>query len=316
MNAYRAEVEALVRRVVPDEMDNVDDIMVQFSGREEELIETLRSMQEKSIAQRARAAVQRSAKPDLRDISKRRDDDSEDLGHSEASFTEGGDAYTDGGDHSMTTDGHSEMPSSKGSYASGSSSPGNSVSPDESHSIRDSITNEYTEGEDDEYSTSYTRSEYESRSDRSSDSTSVSSYTSGSGDSSASRSSGEDSSPSILSELGDSIGIISVGKTAQGDDMVKASPGLGEAIDASDWQAVGEAATQLRGGTDGYQSQESSKPHSLRSVMTGMSTDTNDELDGMIDAGNWEGIIDAASNMTTGHNSSEEVMDSVLDGLD
>ena len=40
MNAYRAEVEALVRRVVPDEIDNVDDIMVQFSGREEELIET------------------------------------------------------------------------------------------------------------------------------------------------------------------------------------------------------------------------------------------------------------------------------------
>ena len=60
--AYRAEVEALVRRVVPDEIDNVDDIMVQFSGREEELIETLRAMQEKSIAQRARAAVQRSAK--------------------------------------------------------------------------------------------------------------------------------------------------------------------------------------------------------------------------------------------------------------
>ncbi len=53
MNAYRAEVEALIRRVVPDEIENVDDIMVQFSGREEELIETLRAMQEKSIAQRA-----------------------------------------------------------------------------------------------------------------------------------------------------------------------------------------------------------------------------------------------------------------------
>lgn len=62
MNMYRAEVEALVRRVVPDEIDNIDDIMVQFSGREEELIETLKAMQEKSIAQRARAAVQRTAK--------------------------------------------------------------------------------------------------------------------------------------------------------------------------------------------------------------------------------------------------------------
>jgi hypothetical protein len=55
-------VESLVRRVVPDEIDNIDDIMEQFAGREEELIETLRVMQEKSIAQRARAAVQRSAK--------------------------------------------------------------------------------------------------------------------------------------------------------------------------------------------------------------------------------------------------------------
>jgi hypothetical protein len=62
MNMYRAEVEALVRRVVPDEIDNIDDIIVQFSGREEELIETLKAMQEKSIAQRARAAVQRTAK--------------------------------------------------------------------------------------------------------------------------------------------------------------------------------------------------------------------------------------------------------------
>jgi len=61
-NAHRAEVEALVRRVVPDELSNVDDILIQFSGREQELIETLRAMQEKSIAQRARAAVQRSAK--------------------------------------------------------------------------------------------------------------------------------------------------------------------------------------------------------------------------------------------------------------
>ena len=61
-SAYRAEVEALVRRVVPDELSNVDDILVQFSGREQELIDTLRAMQEKSIAQRARAAVERTAK--------------------------------------------------------------------------------------------------------------------------------------------------------------------------------------------------------------------------------------------------------------
>jgi hypothetical protein len=42
--------------------DNIDEMMIQFEGREEELIETLKTMQERSIAQRNRAAVQQSAK--------------------------------------------------------------------------------------------------------------------------------------------------------------------------------------------------------------------------------------------------------------
>lgn len=82
-NAYRIEVETLVRRVVPDEIDNIDDIMEQFSGREEELIETLRVMQEKSIAQRARAAVQRSAKREAGRASRdTAHDDDEEMDHS------------------------------------------------------------------------------------------------------------------------------------------------------------------------------------------------------------------------------------------
>lgn len=52
----------MVRRVVSDEIDNVDEMMKQFRGREEELVETLRTMQERSVAQRARAAVHKSAK--------------------------------------------------------------------------------------------------------------------------------------------------------------------------------------------------------------------------------------------------------------
>lgn len=62
----RKEVETLVRRVVPDEIDNVDEMMNQFRGREEELVETLRTMQERSIAQRARAAIHRNAKREAR----------------------------------------------------------------------------------------------------------------------------------------------------------------------------------------------------------------------------------------------------------
>jgi len=65
-NEIRSEVESLVRRVVPEELDNIDELMEQYTGREEELLETLRTMQERNIAQRARAEVQRSAKREAR----------------------------------------------------------------------------------------------------------------------------------------------------------------------------------------------------------------------------------------------------------
>lgn len=58
----RSEVEALVRRVVPEEIDNVDEMMNQFKGREDELVETLRTMQERAVAQKARAAGHKAAK--------------------------------------------------------------------------------------------------------------------------------------------------------------------------------------------------------------------------------------------------------------
>ena len=56
----RAEVESLVRLVVPDEVDNIDAMMAQFRNREDELLQTLKTMQERSVATRARAAVHRS----------------------------------------------------------------------------------------------------------------------------------------------------------------------------------------------------------------------------------------------------------------
>jgi hypothetical protein len=43
-NEYRSQVESLVRKVVPDEIDNIDAMMEQFVGREEELIATLKNM--------------------------------------------------------------------------------------------------------------------------------------------------------------------------------------------------------------------------------------------------------------------------------
>ena len=58
----REEVTTLVKRVVPEEIDNVDEMMKQFKGREDELLETLRTMRERDIAQKARKASQVQAK--------------------------------------------------------------------------------------------------------------------------------------------------------------------------------------------------------------------------------------------------------------
>ena len=59
---YRAVVEDLVQRVVPEEIQNVDEMMLQFRGREDELVETLRTMQERAVAQKARSSSQTAAK--------------------------------------------------------------------------------------------------------------------------------------------------------------------------------------------------------------------------------------------------------------
>jgi hypothetical protein len=66
LNEIREEVEALVNAVVPEEADNVDEMMTQFRGREEELVETLRSMQERQVAQKARLESQKQAKRDAK----------------------------------------------------------------------------------------------------------------------------------------------------------------------------------------------------------------------------------------------------------
>jgi hypothetical protein len=62
----RAKVESLVRRVVPEEIDNVDEMMLQFKGREEELVESLRTMEERAVAQKARTQGHKAAKREAR----------------------------------------------------------------------------------------------------------------------------------------------------------------------------------------------------------------------------------------------------------
>ena len=64
----RKEVISLVERVVPEELDHVDEMMSQFRGREEELVETLRNMLEREIAQKARKSINRQVKMEAREM--------------------------------------------------------------------------------------------------------------------------------------------------------------------------------------------------------------------------------------------------------
>ena len=234
MNAYRAEVEALVRRVVPDELSNVDDILIQFSGREQELIETLRAMQEKSIAQRARAAVQRSAK------------------------MEAGSTGRSGRD--SIGDESSEGISSTGKSGRDMMDDDESIEGIETPSVATQDPSEhsaYTDSENDEFSSSSG-----SRGGRTTT-----------------------SSRSGVTDSGYSDGqTYSTSKVSY--DTSLAGTGLSDAIDATDWRAVGANAEQLRG--DGVSPQPSG----------------SNGVDDMIDEGNWSGIIEAASNMTRKHRNS------------
>ena len=208
MNMYRAEVEALVRRVVPDEIDNIDDIMVQFSGREEELIETLKAMQEKSIAQRARAAVQRTAKRE-KGVTGRssQDDSSMDLTESQ-NETESYDTHT--------------KSSRSSNYSSAYTSSG----------AGDSITADFTGISYDSYSNP-SGSSYMSRSHGGSYSGSDSGYSTHSGE--------------VSDYIDDRTRDDSYVSTEHvGDDGTNTTQSsLSGAVDASDWRAMGMPAERL-----------------------------------------------------------------------
>jgi hypothetical protein len=62
----RTRVTQLVRDVVPDEEENVDEMMIQFKGREEDLLESLRTMKERIVARKARVESQKFARRNTR----------------------------------------------------------------------------------------------------------------------------------------------------------------------------------------------------------------------------------------------------------
>ena len=66
-NQIRKQVVELIERVVPEELPNVDEMLAQFKGREHELLETLRTMQERDIALKAKKVNEKKTKLELSD---------------------------------------------------------------------------------------------------------------------------------------------------------------------------------------------------------------------------------------------------------
>lgn len=66
LKEIRAQVEKMVKDVVPDETENIDEMMAQFKGKEEELLETLRTMKERDVAKKARLESQKIARRNTR----------------------------------------------------------------------------------------------------------------------------------------------------------------------------------------------------------------------------------------------------------
>lgn len=230
--AYRAEVEALVRRVVPDEIDNVDDIMVQFSGREEELIETLRAMQEKSIAQRARAAVQRSAKMEGRAA-----------GRTPERRRGGFDDSHSSGMASEAPDGQDSTAISEASGGTGFDNRTATTASGMSSVAGTSITEEFTEGGDgdsrgSDYSSGSGSSGYSTRGSYYSDDEDNDGYGRGDSRGSSARRSGRSSPGSDRKSGSARRSARSGGSSTNIDDL----------IDGGDWGGIISAANSMSGG--------------------------------------------------------------------
>ena len=229
----RAEVETLVRRVVPDEIDNVDEMMKQFEGREDELIETLRTMQERSVAQKAREATQKAAKSEARrsvkrerEAAKQQEESGEGISPGEAAAVGVGTAAAVG--------------AAAGAVAAATSKDDSDKSPD----------------------------------------------------------SGEGSSAQVSSQMDTSM------ITEESDEVRKSA--LERAIEAGDWEAVGEAAAMMSdasvttassGGLDRLADAMSATSSSVgrRSgrSLEGIDAERAAELDDMIDRGDWTGVVEA-----------------------
>ena len=283
----RGEVEALVRRVVPDEIDNVDEMMLQFRGREEELLETLRTMHERSITQKHREATNKNAK---REAKNRR------LASRMQNKAVPGVKFPSRVPPQQSGTGISTMPAT----ASGQKTPASLLSPsDVSSTSSRSSYNSDSRGlgailASQKGPTPIIRRK---KADETSEGSSKGSK--------ASRSSRSSRS---------SQGSLSSGGLASRNQLA-----LNKAIDSGDWEAVGEAAAMMSdpamisdtdtssvsfGILERFQGEGSSVSSSAGTTTDASSHDLNahrtSELDELIDSGNWHGVVAAASKYASG----------------
>ena len=68
LQEIREWVTKMVQEVVPDEVQNIDEMMIQFKGREEDLLEALQTMKERNAVRKARLESQKIARRNTRSL--------------------------------------------------------------------------------------------------------------------------------------------------------------------------------------------------------------------------------------------------------
>eukprot|EP00542_Grammatophora_oceanica_P016485 CAMPEP_0194026742 /NCGR_PEP_ID=MMETSP0009_2-20130614/1028_1 /TAXON_ID=210454 /ORGANISM="Grammatophora oceanica, Strain CCMP 410" /LENGTH=1050 /DNA_ID=CAMNT_0038665585 /DNA_START=215 /DNA_END=3367 /DNA_ORIENTATION=+ len=258
----REEVEALVRRVVPEEIDNVDEMMLQFKGREEELVETLRTMQERQVAQKARLQGQKQAKRDAR----RQVQQGSGLPAASAAVP----STDDGGINPGAAAGIAIGAAAAAGVAAGVAAAGKKDSGSSSGASTESGVPVVMSGD------------------------------------------------LLAGSDTDSLGNTKSDTASEGTGKRKRTA-LELAIEAGDWEAVGEAAAMMSDASltsassaeidalaagDGASTSDTSSSRARRAARSGVNAGRAAELDDMIDKGDWTGVVAAASRFNAGEGTS------------
>ena len=301
----RAQVEDLVRKVVPEEIQNVDEMMLQFRGREEELVETLRTMQERAVAQKARQSTQKAAKIQAKQTAaaSRAAPASSSAASSTLSSTPAASASAPSSSGGLSSGATAAVAATAGVVAAAAAIPaidraqssGAQSAGDKSEASAHAPTNVKSLGADSIPSIPPSLS-IESGGDPSFGDSSVQSPQS-------------PHAPTSVKTMGfghveskpsGSAKVIASGHLEETEREKRVSA-LERAIEAGDWEAVGEAAAMMSDNsmTSADSSEIARLAEGIGSVAsstrsTGVNSERAAELDSLIAQGNWQGVVSAA----------------------